>query len=380
MGKRGKRTRVLEHVYQDKYGYEVSVKRAGRTHSTRLPLGTSLPDLRRAVADLLDSLTTAGTITAAGTFARDVDRYCHLAGHISDMSAQRAHLRSALPYLGHLARHQITRTRALELRAAWLEEGVAPKTINNRFSALRALWHMLDGDEALTPFDGLKPMKSHRTPPAPVSPEIIVAVEQQLALHERRGWIRDQRTRARFRVLATTGARPSELMRAEPADLDLGRALWRVRDGKGGFRPVGVPLTPEAIQAWRLFVQAKAWGVFNVSSFAQRLRKAGWPAGVRPYELRHSLGIALSEAGVDLADISLILGHTRVQTTRSHYVGPSFLRMVAAMGKIAGKVAWVPAAGASAGIALDGIPQQKRGVKGAGSKAGTQAKVARKGQ
>jgi hypothetical protein len=54
--------------------------------------------------------------------------------------------------------------------------------------------------------------------------------------------------------------------------------------------------------------------------------------------------------------------------------------MVAAMGKIAGKVAWVPAAGASAGIALDGIPQQKRGVKGAGSKAGTQAKVARKGQ
>jgi site-specific recombinase XerD len=53
---------------------------------------------------------------------------------------------------------------------------------------------------------------------------------------------------------------------------------------------------------------------------ARTLRAAGWKAGVRPYELRHSTGIALSDAGVDLADIGGFLGHTDLRTTRSTYV------------------------------------------------------------
>jgi site-specific recombinase XerD len=72
--------------------------------------------------------------------------------------------------------------------------------------------------------------------------------------------------------------------------------------------------------AWQLFVAAKAWGPFNTGSFAKRLRSAGWPEGVRPYQLRHTVGLALSEAGVDLADVSALLGHSRPLTTRSHYV------------------------------------------------------------
>lgn len=380
MGNRGKRVRVLENVYRDKYGYEIAIKRAGRTYTDRRPLGTSPAKLRRAVADLLDTLTTTGTITQPGTLARDVDRYIALAAHLSDVTAQRAHLAAALPALGHLPRHRITRTHILELRAAWLAAEVAPKTINNRVSALRALWRLLDGDEAPTPLDGLKPMRSHRTPPAPVDPAIIVAVDQQLQQHERRGWLRSPKTRARFRVLATTGARPSEAMRAQPADVNLPMALWRTRDGKGGHRPVGIPLSQAAVEAWRLFIAANAWGPFNVGSFAKRLREAGWPAGVRPYELRHSLGMALSEAGVDLADISLILGHTRVQTTRSHYVGPSFVRMQAAMARIADRVTWVPAVGASAKSAVQSTQSQKKAAGTSRRTAGRVAKVAGKGQ
>jgi len=167
-----------------------------------------------------------------------------------------------------------------------------------------------------------------------------MAVEKQLAEREREGWLPNQKTRARFRVLTTTGARPSELMRAKPQDVDLKQKVWHTRDGKGGFRPLGIPLTPEAVAAWQLFIESDAWGDFNTGSYAKALRSAGWPPDIRPYNARHSVGDALDEADVDLADIALVLSHTRVETTRKHYVRAKFRRMRQAMDKIAGRIQW----------------------------------------
>ncbi len=377
MGDRGKRVRVAEHVYRDRYGYEIAIRRAGHTYTTRRPLDTSDADLRRAVADLLDQLERDPAIGARGTLARDIERYLALASHLTDVGAQRAHLRAALPHLGHLARSRISRHDVLAMRAAWLDAGVTPKTVNNRLSALRALWRLLDGEDESTPFDGLKALRTHRVPPRSVSPATIAAVDARLGENERRGWLRDAKTRARFRVLATTGVRPSELMRAQRGDLDLGKRIWQVRDGKGGYRPVGVPLIPAAIEAWQMFIAADAWGPFNVSSYAKVLRSAGWPADVRPYALRSSLGDALSEHDVDLADISLILGHTRVQTTREHYVGPKFRRMRAAMDRLADQLIWrVPTGSANGPTPLPPVSGRKTPVGTTGPSVGRKAKRA----
>ena len=38
------------------------------------------------------------------------------------------------------------------------------------------------------------------------------------------------------------------------------------------------------------------------------------------FPLRHTVGIALSEAGVDMRDISDHLGHKSTEMTRKHYV------------------------------------------------------------
>lgn len=377
MGKRGKRVRVMEHVYRDRYGYEIAIKRNDRTFTTRKPLDSSEAALRRAVGDLLDAIDRDPAVTVSGSYARDIERYEALASHLADVTSQRAHLRAAVPRLGRLPRRQIAREDILKLRADWATAGVQPKTINNRLSAMRALWHLLDGDEAPTPLDGLKPLRSHRTPTGPVDAAVIVRVDQGLVRQEQGGKLRSAKTRARFRVLATTGVRPSELMRAQPGDLVMrGQPpIWQVRDGKGGYRPVGIPLVPAAVEAWQLFIEADAWGDFNTGSFAKRLRQAGWPTTVRPYALRHSLGMALSEAGVDLADISLILGHTRIQTTRLHYVGPLWTRMVTAMQTIATRVAWVPAAGAIGTTPVATIPAEKAPAKSSRATAGTGAKV-----
>jgi integrase len=170
----------------------------------------------------------------------------------------------------------------------------------------------------------------------------IVAVERTLRARELAGVLRDATARARFMVIASCGVRPSEVMRAQPDDVDLERRVWRVRDGKGGYRPGGLYLIDDMLAAWRVFVAAAAWGPFREGSWVRTLRAAGWPATLRPYHLRHSVGIELSEAGTDLADIAAFLGHTRVQTTRSHYVPVLSGRMKDASERLTGRIVWDP--------------------------------------
>ncbi len=176
----------------------------------------------------------------------------------------------------------------------------------------------------------------------PVTPDLIVRVYRHLLRAERAGTLRTARTRARFMVLATTGVRPSELMRAVPADLSLDTdpPYWLTRDGKGGRRASALPLNAEMLEAWKVFIRADAWGPYETSAFARTLRSAGWPADVRPYRLRSSVGIELSTRGIDLADVAGWLGHADLDTTRADYVPVLAPRMIDATQRIAGRLSW----------------------------------------
>lgn len=343
MGKRGTRRTIATGVYADRYGVDLVVKRGGTPYTQRAPLGLDKREyIRRRTNLLAHVLNTEPSAAPKGTFAYALDRYAKIVRHLAGWQKQLSHLRACLPALGQKDRAAITRQDILTLRADWIAAGAKPKTINNRLSALRALYHALDGDDAPTPADRIKPLTSHRTPPHRISVDLIQAVDLELQRQEQRGYLHDAKTRARFRVLATTGARASEIMRAQPSDVDLDHRLWRTRDGKGGFRPIGIPLTSEAIEAWQLFIAADAWGLFNTNSFARTLRTSGWPKTVRPYQLRHTIGLALTDADVDLADVGSILGHRPgSKITSQHYVPPQWKRMVAAMQKIDQRVQWV---------------------------------------
>jgi integrase len=120
--------------------------------------------------------------------------------------------------------------------------------------------------------------------------------------------------------------------------VDLERRVWRTRDGKGGYRPGGLYLTDDLLEAWRVFIAADAFGPFNTGSMARVLRTAGWPEDVRPYALRSSLGIALSESGADLADVASVLGHTSTDMTRSHYVPVIGSRLQAALERVGTRI------------------------------------------
>lgn len=280
----------------------------------------------------------------AGTLAHDALDYYPQIRYMADWRARRSEIRAWIAKLGDVPRNQITRADVLRVRGEWLTQPrkpIKPKTANCRISALRHLYHTLDGDDAPTPCDGIKPLPVHKTPPRFITPAEINAVLARLEANAAKPGVRFDglKTRARLMVLASTGKRPSEVMRAQPGDVDLRRRVWVARDGKGGFSP-GVYLNDEMIVAWETFIAAEAWGPFDTSSFARTLYAAGWPRHIRPYNLRHSIGIALSEMGTDLADIQQHMGHRRMETTRRHYVPVLGSRMESMSKVLEGRFGW----------------------------------------
>lgn len=316
-----RRQRLARGIYQDRYGIAAVVTVGGWRKERRYPLGTPLDVIAQHMEALRARYRRCGqSRTVRGSFAADVDRYLGTVRHLASWVSLRAELRAwvrALP--PDILRYQIDTATVLRIRNDWLAAGVKRKTVNNRVSALSRLWHALDGPKVPTPCDEVRPLSIHKTPPVAIPAAIVQRTYEGLLDMERRGILRDAKTRARFMLMATTGKRPSEIMRAEPTDVDLERRVWVVRDGKGGWSP-GVYLNDEMLAAWRLFVKAEAWGKFREGALVKTLQSAGWPKGIRPYNLRHTVGILMSDSGVDLADIQAHLGHKRIETTRKHYV------------------------------------------------------------
>ncbi|MDA8355643.1 MAG: tyrosine-type recombinase/integrase [Actinomycetota bacterium] len=147
------------------------------------------------------------------------------------------------------------------------------------------------------------------------------------------GSLRTWRDRAIAGLMVFCGLRSGEVLSLEVKDVDIGGRWLRVR-GKGS-KERRVPLDVDvagAIQTYllaerpetasaRLFVVAKGptrgkpltpAGLRTIFRYHRGL--AGVPGG-HPHALRHSFGTALAEAGVDLAVMQALLGHSHVDTT-----------------------------------------------------------------
>ncbi len=315
----GKRRTVGKNIYLDSGGYEVRVVVGGQTYSARLPLDATPDELKTKRAELESTGRTESPRTVRGTLRADAARYLALIKHLASWDDREDHLNAWVARLGDVRRHRITSADILTARIAWLKEKLSPKTINHRVGTLRNLYHRLDGKYARTPCDEVTPLAVPKTPIPRVSDAKMLEVDAELQRRERAGILKDAKTRARFRVLITTGRRHGEIMRAQPEDVDLEARVWVPRDAKGGWSP-GLYLNDDMVAAWRLFIEADAWGKFSHASFTDSLRSAGWPKTVRVYAARHNTWITASERGADLADIAAGAGHTDLRMTRRAYV------------------------------------------------------------
>jgi site-specific recombinase XerD len=139
----------------------------------------------------------------------------------------------------------------------------------------------------------------------------------------------DGRSRLLFRTAYACGLRLSEVLHLKPADLDSGRMLVHVRQGKGRkdrLVPLPARLLEELRAYWR-HVRPRHWlfpgqppgrplhpaGVQRVC--ARAARACGFGKRVTPHTLRHSYATHLLEAGVDLVTLQHLLGHRDLKTT-----------------------------------------------------------------
>ncbi len=248
MPRKGRRIRVARGIYRDGSGLAAVVSVGTRRKELRFPPDTPILEIRAAADQLRGQLRATAPRRSRGMLAADAKRYEKQIKDTVSWREAMAEVRAWLTLYGTWRRSRITREQIRIARAKWLEAGKAWKTINNRVWRLGHLYHVLDGDEAATPVDGLKPLTGPRSVARRVSVEVVNHVEANLRAQEARGLLRNQKSRARFLVLAATGRRPSELMRAQPADVDLERRVGAVRDGKGGWSP-GCYLTDDAVVA-----------------------------------------------------------------------------------------------------------------------------------
>lgn len=130
-------------------------------------------------------------------------------------------------------------------------------------------------------------------------------------------------------TLYTTGLRVSELCRLQGTDIDSGRMVVVVRQGKGkkdrqvGLSPDLLPLLRQywklyGLQSW-LFPGLRVHEPITSGGVQWICKKAGKAANLKkaiyPHLLRHTYATHLLEAGMDLKSIQLLLGHASLQST-----------------------------------------------------------------
>jgi site-specific recombinase XerD len=166
--------------------------------------------------------------------------------------------------------------------------------------------------------------------PYPKKPLVLPDVLSGTQVQELLGCVTSIRHRTICTLIYATGLRITEACNLLPADIDAGRGLLRVRQGKGGKDrdvPVGEKLLGVLREYWRivrpagpyLFPGGVAGKPISRVAVHSAVRKAAQAAHIRkrvsPHTLRHCFATHLLEMGVDLRIIQVLLGHARIETT-----------------------------------------------------------------
>ena len=198
---------------------------------------------------------------------------------------------------------------------------------NRDLAALRVMLNLAirQGYIERNPVSGVKFL-----PEGPGCMRVVSHEEQQKYLAAANPLLRDVAV-----LILETGMRPDEVYRTEPKNVHLDRRYIFVPNGKTRFARRNVPLTDAAVQV--LTHRSKtALGayLFPYSDDPNRplvslqkqheaaMKRAEIQPKFRIYDLRHTFGSRLAMAGVDLATLRELMGHSHISTTM-RYVHPT---------------------------------------------------------
>jgi len=226
--------------------------------------------------------------------------------------------------------HQTARSFIAHVRSS----GASKSTTARKLSALRSFFTYLlrEGVVKENPFAGLRqPRKDNKLPQLLDEDEIRKLLEAPDPA--RFGGARD---RAMIETLYSTGARVSELVGMNLADIDFVSELVRVRGKRKKERLL--PLGSFAVEALRHYIERRdiLAGRVNVHRRALFVNQRGGRLSDRsvrrmldkyvlqiglgrevgPHTLRHSFATHMLNRGADLRSVQELLGHENVSTTQ----------------------------------------------------------------
>ena len=250
--------------------------------------------LRKKMIDELKLRNLADTTIAC--YVRNVARYAQHFGRSPDQLG-RQELRQYLLYLSD-------------------EKGVAQGTYNQTVAALRFLYrNTLQMPEVV---EGICFSKKEAKLPVVLSREEVERFFASLG---------SLKYRALLMTAYGAGLRVSEVIGLRVEDIDSGRMVLRVRQGKG--KKDRYAILPERLldvlrQYWKaarpegFMFPGRSGHISRVAVFnacKRAARRAGLNKNVSPHTLRHSFATHLSEGGTNIRTIQLLLGHRSIATT-----------------------------------------------------------------
>jgi integrase len=259
------------------------------------------------------------------------DRYLpHVDAHLASAANVHAYVRRINRVMGGKALDEITQGDVAELGRSVARERLAPSTVNRHMATVRSLlnlaikWQLFAGpNPAASP--GMLPERLR---------EAYLDAPQTQALIRALSTDQCQVSAAALALLAVTGARKNEVLRATWDLVDLDRGVLTVPKERSKSRKARyIALSSYAIAILRRqAAQREADAPFVFPSprqpgrpledvrgaWARASRAAGLPAGLRIHDLRHSFASVLANAGIPLNEIGTMLGHSQLSTTQRY--------------------------------------------------------------
>lgn len=218
--------------------------------------------------------------------------------------------------------------RSNQLRKDGKDRAVSPATVNRALTTLKRIYNYADalGINVRNPVRHVKFLKES---PGRMCVLSIEEIENYLAAS--RGDLRD------FAILASeTGGRPEEILSLHKADLHIEGPFVSLPGTKTAGAIRDVPLTDAALEVLRRRSEESSNGyifpvrrpkvknkeVGHIDSLKKAheriIKKHFAEAPFAPYAFRHTFATRCVQAGVDLANLSALLGHADVTMTMKH--------------------------------------------------------------
>ena len=206
-------------------------------------------------------------------------------------------------------------------------ERVSPATTNRDLAALRFMLNfgIRQGHVVRNPVTGVRFL-----PEGPGMMRVVSHDEQRLYLEAANPLLRDVAT-----LIVETGIRPEEVFTICQENVHLNRRYLFVPTGKTKFARRNIPLPDAAVEVLkRRLATAKGPYLFPHRRDPNRplttvqkahedaIRKTNVHPPFRLYDLRHTYGSRSAMAGVDLATLKELMGHSHIATTM-RYVHPT---------------------------------------------------------